>query len=245
MAARTRALARAGSGGCGGGAWPAAARSRTRASWAATSASVSPPTTKAPRSGALRLTVTGLAGFAAVGVPAAEVPGAPSAAPAWRSALACRSTVAGSSAAGSPYRPGTYSSSTAWKLVPPKPNALTAPRRTPDGGTGQSRSLVLTWNGDAAQSTLGLGSRKFRLGGRTLSRSDMIILNRPAAPAALFRWPMFDFTEPSAMEPGATPEPPKTALRLSSSEASPTRVDVPCASMKEAVDGSAPALRQT
>ena len=40
--------------------------------------------------------------------------------------------------------PGTYSSSTAWKLVPPKPNALTPARRTPQGGLAQSLSSVLT-----------------------------------------------------------------------------------------------------
>ena len=40
--------------------------------------------------------------------------------------------------------PGTYSSSTAWKLVPPKPKALTPARRTPDAGFSQSLSSVLT-----------------------------------------------------------------------------------------------------
>src|SRR6266536_1476595 len=53
MATRTLAVASAGSGGAGAGACPAAARSRACVSWAATSASLSPPTTSAPRSGAL------------------------------------------------------------------------------------------------------------------------------------------------------------------------------------------------
>ena len=52
---------------------------------------------------------------------------------------------------------------------------------------------------------------------------------------------MFDFTEPSAMEPGAAPAGPNTLVRLSSSDASPTRVDVPCASIADAIAGSTPA----
>ncbi len=55
---------------------------------------------------------------------------------------------------------------------------------------------------------------------------------------------MLDFTEPSAMECGAAPAAPKTAVRLVSSEASPTRVEVPCASTAPAVDGSTPARSQ-
>jgi hypothetical protein len=49
-------------------------------------------------------------------------------------------------------RPGTYSSSTAWKLVPPKPNALTAAQRTPPWATSQGRVVVLTRSGEDAQS---------------------------------------------------------------------------------------------
>ena len=41
---------------------------------------------------------------------------------------------------------------------------------------------------------------------------------------------MLDLTEPRAIEPGAAPAAPKTAVRLASSEASPTRVEVPWAS---------------
>ena len=51
--------------------------------------------------------------------------------------------------------PGTYSSSTAWKLVPPNPNALTPAVRTPSVGGSHGRSSVLTTNGDASQSMLG------------------------------------------------------------------------------------------
>ena len=103
--------------------------------------------------------------------------------------------------------PGTYSSMTTWKLVPPKPNALTPATRARPAATSQSRSSVLTANGDAVQSTLGLGRSKLRLGGSTLSCSASVALSMPAAPAAPLRWPMFDFTEPSAIDPGASCAP--------------------------------------
>ena len=100
-------------------------------------------------------------------------------------------------------------------------------RRLPPRAAGS----VLTANGRVSQSTLGLGFAKFRLGGELLRRAaTRTILNSPAAPAAALRWPMFDFTEPSAIERGAAPAAPKTAVRLASSEASPTRVEVPWAS---------------
>ena len=56
-------------------------------------------------------------------------------------------------------RPGTCSSSTAWKFVPPKPNALTPATRVAPSGTSQSRSSVLTANGVDDQSTFGFGPR--------------------------------------------------------------------------------------
>jgi hypothetical protein len=139
------------------------------------------------------------------------------------------------------WRPGTNSSSTAWKFVPPNPNALTPPRRGSPIDTGHSRNSVLTRNGEVAQSTFGLGSWKCRLGASIFSCRLMTILNRPAVPAAALRWPMFDFTEPSAMDPGAAPAFPNTFVMLSSSAASPTRVDVPCASIADALAGSTPA----
>ena len=56
-------------------------------------------------------------------------------------------------------RPGTYSSSTTWKLVPPKPNALTPAPRTPPRATSQSRSSVLTANGMCPSRRLGWAAR--------------------------------------------------------------------------------------
>ena len=52
---------------------------------------------------------------------------------------------------------------------------------------------------------------------------------------------MLDLTEPSAIEPLAAPALRNTSVKLASSVASPTRVDVPCASMQVASTGSAPA----
>ena len=55
---------------------------------------------------------------------------------------------------------------------------------------------------------------------------------------------MFDLTEPSAIEPGATCAPEKASIRLVSSTASPTLVDVPCPSMKLHSAGERPEFRQ-
>ena len=52
---------------------------------------------------------------------------------------------------------GEYSSSTVWKLVPPKPKALTPARRTPASGRSHSRSSVLTRNGLWEKSMSGFG----------------------------------------------------------------------------------------
>ena len=84
---------------------PAAAVAATSRSRTMTSASVAPPTTNEPRSGALPTTV---ADRGDVGVETANERG---------------------SASGR-IRPGTYSSATTWKLVPPKPKALTPTDRT-------------------------------------------------------------------------------------------------------------------
>ena len=89
--------------------------------------------------------------------------------------------------AGGRWRPGTCSSTTTWKFVPPNPKALTPPRRTSCAGAAQGRRPVLTANGRVSQSTLGLGSTKFRLGGSCFAWSDRTILNSPAAPAAALR----------------------------------------------------------
>ena len=142
-------------------------------------------------------------------------------------------------------RPGTCSSRTTWKLVPPKPKADTPPRRIPSGPVSlHGRRVVLTLAGVRSQSTFSLGVTKLSEGARTFSWRERTILNMPAVPAEALRWPMFDFTEPRAMLPGLAPAAPKILSMLSSSVASPTRVDVPWASMAVTVAGSSPARSQ-
>ena len=82
-------------------------------------------------------------------------------------------------------------------FVPPTPSELTPARRgTP--AVVQSRSAVLTKNGLLSKSHPGFGRSKCRLGGICLFLSASTVLMRPATPAAVSRWPMLDFTEPSA-----------------------------------------------
>ena len=224
-ATRTAAVASAGSGAVRGGVTPARACASAACTCAATSASSRPPSTSAPRSGALAV-------VAVVAVAAADG-GLTTSEPGTSAAAKLR--------AGGRCRPGTCSSTTTWKLVPPNPNALTPPRRTSFSGASHGRRCVLTAKGRVSQSTLGFGFSKCRLGASCFSCSERTILNSPAEPAAALRWPMFDLTDPRAMERGAAPAAPKTAVRLASSEASPTRVEVPCASTAPAVAGSTPA----
>ncbi len=124
--------------------------------------------------------------------------------------------------------------------MPPNPKALTAATRVPPAGTSHSRSSVFTANGDTLQSRFGFGRSKFRLGGSTLPSRARTALRIPAAPAAAFRWPMFDFTEPSATDPGARPAPAKVSMRLVTSTTSPTRVEVPWPSTSEQSAGESP-----
>src|SRR5450755_4266280 len=111
-----------------------------------------------------------------------------------------------------------------WKLVPPKPNALTPAQRARPLTVSQGRVVVLTRTGEAAQSMLGLGYSK----------------PRPAAPAAGLRCPMLDLTEPRAIDPAGRPAPVNAPVRLAISTASPTGVEVPCASTIEQVAGDSP-----
>ena len=179
---------------------------RPRAAGRARPASSAAPATNAPRSGAWPAPdAAAAAGVTSVGMAGTST----SANDTWLAPVPS-------------WRPGRNSSSTAWKLVPPNPNALTPARRTPPGGGSHGRSSVLTANGDRLKSMFGLGRSAWMLGGSTLWWSAMAALNRPAVPAAPFRWPMFDFTEPSGIEPAGTPSPPNTSVRASTSTTSPT-----------------------
>ena len=162
-----RAPASAGSGAAGAGARAGAGLRRGRpATWASTSASSRPPSTSAPRSGALR------AGGRA---------GARSGAPGPR----CRATPGtcgggedpgGSGGAGR----GRAPRATTWKLVPPKPKALTPPRRTPPARLGPVAQLgVDARTGRCPSRRSGWGRTKFRLGGEHLSCSERDHLEQP------------------------------------------------------------------
>ena len=66
----------------------------------------------------------------------------------------------------------------------------------------------------------------------------------PAAPAAPLRWPKFDFTEPRAIDPRGSCAPEKPSIKLFSSTASPTLVEVPWPSTSVHSAGDSPAFRQ-
>ncbi len=87
-----------------------------------------------------------------------------------------------------------------WKLVPPKPNAETLARRTLS--VFQSSSLVITRNGQVAQSTVGFGVSKLTDGGNTLLYKASEVLIKEAIPAAALAWPIWLFTLPKPMVPG-------------------------------------------
>ena len=93
----------------------------------------------------------------------------------------------------------SYSSSTAWKFVPPKPKALTPPLRSlPGHGRGEG----LRENGlDLSQP--GFGVSMLSVGGSTRLYRESATLISPAMPAVHFVWPICDFTEPSVIDPGA------------------------------------------
>ena len=106
----------------------------------------------------------------------------------------------------------------------------------------QSRSSVLTANGETLQSRFGFGRSKLTLGGSILWCSDSVAFSSPAAPAAALRCPMLDLTDPSAIDPGAICEPENASVSAPSSTASPTRVEVPWPSISEQSAGDSPAF---
>jgi hypothetical protein len=137
--------------------------------------------------------------------------------------------------------PGTYSSTTTWKLVPPKPKAETPQRRGANDGRSHGRALVLTSKGILSNGMAGLSTSQLIDGGRILWWQASTALSRPAAPAALLRWPICDLTEPSAILCLMGVPSMSTLAALSISETSPTRVEVPWPSSKVMVAGSSPA----
>ncbi len=108
------------------------------------------------------------------------------------------------------------------------PIACTPARRTP--GSGQLRSRTGSRNGLLSTDSAGLGRAKFTSGGTTPWRSTSTALISPASPAALSRWPMAGFVEPSAQNPVRSVCARNASVRAANSIGSPFSVPVPCAS---------------
>src|SRR3954468_24558842 len=175
MHTRSEAARSVGDGGAGAGASPPEATTRRRSARAVSSAA---PTSSAPRGGAfgVRAAPAGqepAEGAVARGGPAGSATGVA------EDGGASADTDAGTAIVFRPFsgRPGTCSSSTAWKFVPPKPNALTPATRVPPLAGVQSRGSVLPANGVADQSTFALGGAKPRLGGSVLWCSASVALS--------------------------------------------------------------------
>ncbi len=124
---------------------------------------------------------------------------------------------------------GRYSSRMTWALVPLTPKEETPPRRG-RSSSGHGLDSVSRETAPDVQSTCGDGSSMCRVSGMTPLRSAITILTRPATPAALWVWPMFDFTEPSHSGRSAGRSCPYVAMSACASIGSPRVVPVPCAS---------------
>jgi hypothetical protein len=181
MTTRSASASAAGLGRARLGARPARASAASDATRSRSDATLAAPTKATPRGGG---------GATATGAAAAPTAGASGAAPTVTRALERAAR-----------RPGTCSSSTRWKFVPPKPKADSPAWRTPPGGTSHARSVWLTTKGVCVKSMAGFGRVAFKLGGSALWWSASAVLRSPAAPAAPLRWPMLDLTEPSATAP--------------------------------------------
>ena len=130
------------------------------------------------------------------------------------------------------------SSMTTWKFVPPNPKALTlALRGFLSIPSGQSSGSVITLKGMLPKSILGFGVSKCSEGGSILLCRASAVLMIEADPAAALRWPIIDFTDPSPIELFFIEPLSHTLQSVSASTASPTDVDVPCASMSCTVSG--------
>ncbi len=126
-----------------------------------------------------------------------------------------------------------YSSSTAWKLLPPKPNELTAASLGPRDEDSHGRATVGNANGLESIFSAGLGLSILMVGGMTRWCSANAALRSPAAPAAALVWPTCDFTEPSAHHGASSEAARYTCSSAVNSAASPALVPVPCASSIE------------
>ena len=122
-----------------------------------------------------------------------------------------------------------YSSSTAWKFVPPNPNALTPAVRGWSAPWTHGRASVLRYSGPPSRFAFGFGTST-SVGGSTLWCSANAALMSPASPAAHLLCPIIDFTEPIAHDCGRPPASRNNWPIARASVWSPTTVPVPCAS---------------
>ena len=77
-------------------------------------------------------------------------------------------------------RMGVYSSSTAWALMPAKPNAFTPARRGESGSAWiQGRTCRLSLKGLSGRSSRGCGCSEFKVGGRTRWKRARAVLIKP------------------------------------------------------------------
>lgn len=122
------------------------------------------------------------------------------------------------------------SSRITWAFVPPIPMECTPARRGRPSSAGQGRGRVGRTKGLPVTSRAGLGRVWFTSGGISPWRSTSTALISPASPAALSRWPIADFVEPSAQKPVRSVCSRNASVRAANSIGSPLSVPVPCAS---------------
>ena len=120
------------------------------------------------------------------------------------------------------------------------PSEVTAAIRGAAARRGQGSTVVGTAKGVRPSSSRGLSRLRFAVGGSSSYRSASSTLSRPAIPDAATVCPMFDFTEPTGIEPGASPSPPASryaCARAAISTGSPSAVPVACISTNETASG--------
>ena len=136
----------------------------------------------------------------------------------------------------------SHSSISRCALIPPNPKPFTAARR----GTSAPRRCH-GWlccrivNGLSARRTLSEGRSKLATGGSVPCCIASSVLMRPALPAAVSRWPMFDLTALSTHWPLRQSPPCHRRDKLANSTASPTGVPVAWHSIKSTMSGVQPA----
>ncbi len=151
----------------------------------------------------------------------------------------------------SPARAPAYSSSTRWKLLPPKPKELRPALRVCPAARIHGRACVFRTKGLLATSSFGLGASILIVGGSTRWCRAKATFMSPAAPAADLVWPICDLIEPSAHHcfcPAAEGSSANARTSPANSAASPATVPVPwpsTSSMSRAANPARSSARRT